>query len=217
MRAIDLTGQKFGRLTVTSFAGSRILSDNKSYRYWHCICECGVTTEVAIGNLRGSSHSVLSCGCLQKERAAEINGRHFKTGTPEYQAWAHMRQRCTNPNSKDFKNYGGRGIGICARWESFESFLSDMGSRPTPQHTVDRINNENNYGPDNCRWATRAEQNSNTRQNRWLTFKGRTMTTSQWARFMGVPDTILHKRVCRGWSVERVLTTPVRGHNANLL
>ena len=192
---------------MLEFSGSHRLNDGKSYRYWLCVCECGALVRLLASALR-SDHTQ-SCGCLQKERASIANTRHGKTRTPEHRIWAKMRQRCHNPKSKDFKNYGGRGITICERWSLFENFLADMGERPAGL-MLERINNERGYSPENCKWATRIEQNSNTRQNRYWTFNGRTMTTSQWAQSMGIDDTIFHKRVYRGWGIERILTQPVR-------
>jgi hypothetical protein len=106
-----------------------------------------------------------SCGCLQKDRAKD-NAKHGKTGSPEYHAWSAMIQRCTNPKTKQYKDYGGRGIRVCQKWKcSFESFYADMGPRPSKAHSIDRKDNDGNYEPGNCRWATEREQKMNTRQN----------------------------------------------------
>lgn len=121
-----------------------------------------------------------------------------------------VKYRCGNPNSKDFKYYGGRGIKVCDRWlESFDNFLEDMGEPPASA-TLDRINNNGNYEKDNCRWASRLEQGNNRRTNRLLEFHGKSMTIRQWARHLNIPFSAIHGRLNRGWDIERVLTTPLR-------
>lgn len=130
--------------------------------------------------------------------------------TPEYVAWVDMRGRCFNPRNKSFKDYGGRGIGVDARWcESFEAFLADVGPRPSPKHTLERVNNDRGYVPTNVRWATRAEQNANRRFNRMITFNGRTLHLSGWARQLGVSVKTLGGRIRSGWPIERALTAAV--------
>ncbi len=166
----DLTGERFGRLTV---AGPGGLGSNRAF-IWHCICDCGNECDVRTGNLR--SGSTQSCGCLQKDRTVE---RHFKHGAksldkPELAVtWMGMRQRCLNPNSTNHHLYGGRGIMICDRWlhgegdrSGLECFISDMGPKPSAAHSVDRIDVDGNYEPSNCRWATSSEQNLNKRPRR---------------------------------------------------
>lgn len=208
-RMNGLEGQVFGRLAVSSAAPNRRLLDGKSYRYWICVCACGNTTEASTGNLRSGNTS--SCGCWQKERASESNSQHRLTRSPEFNVWAKMRQRCANPNSKDWVNYGGRGILVCPEWKDFSVFLRDMGKRPSPAHQIERRNNDQGYSLSNCYWATIIQQRNNMRNNHLLTFQGRTMTTTKWAREMGVDDAILHKRVHRGWPVERILTQQITG------
>lgn len=114
--------------------------------------------------------------------------KHGKWGSPEYQVWAAMRQRCSNPNNAKFHHYGGRGIAVCERWTQFEHFYSDMGARPSTHHSLERVNNDGNYEPLNCRWATAVEQARNTRRNRWLTFGGQTQTLSTWAKQLELSD-----------------------------
>lgn len=129
----------------------------------------------------------------------------------EYRSWKAMKTRCTNPNATGYDRYGGRGISICAAWSAttgFAAFVADMGPKPTPQHTLDRIDPNGNYEPGNCRWATRTEQNSNTRRSRPLTIDGETATIAEWARRLGVPVRTLRDRVAAGWTGKR-LTTPV--------
>jgi hypothetical protein len=132
--------------------------------------------------------------------------------TPEYHAWSGMRQRCYNPKSVDYKNYGGRGIKVCDRWRnSFDAFFEDMGRRPSATHCVERDDNDGDYEPGNCRWATVTEQANNKRSNRVLTHQGETLSVADWSRRTGVPSTIIRKRIdCYGWSPARAIMTKVR-------
>lgn len=136
---------------------------------------------------------------------------HGYTGTPEHSVWKHIRQRCLNPNDKSFPDYGGRGIKICDRWlASFENFFEDMGKRPARGYSIERINNDGDYCPENCIWAKdRIIQNNNTRKNVFLTHNGQTMTVTQWARHIDIPAATLWKRIQREWSTEDALTLPV--------
>jgi hypothetical protein len=155
MPKIDLTGQRFGLLIALKESGQ-----NK-WRCvtWLCRCDCGSEVIVPSGNLRtGNSHS---CGCQK----GGVTHRHSRVGSLTYQSWDAMLQRCTNPNTINYKTYGARGITVCERWRKFENFLADMGER-TAGLTLDRINNDQGYSPSNCRWATRAEQDKNKSKHR---------------------------------------------------
>jgi hypothetical protein len=192
--APNLIGQRFGRWTVVGPAQTRAA-------YWSCHCECGTTRDVdQVSLLRAHSKS---CGCTRNTPT------HGMCGAPEYRIWAAMRSRCNDPKTATFHNYGGRGIVVCERWKSFEAFYADMGPRPSSKHTLDRINNDGNYEPGNCRWATRQEQANNMRTCVRLSHDGKTHTLAEWARETGMSQGALLSRLKRGWSIDRTLTTPV--------
>lgn len=160
-KLIDLSGQKFDRLTVIK----REENSKDGHARWLCICDCGNTKVINGSNLLNKN--VRSCGCLQQEITTLNLEQRFKHGyhnTPTYQTWECMIQRCSNPNVPSYQYYGGRGIRVCQRWlDDFKNFLSDMGERPNGK-TLDRIDNEDNYYPENCRWATPKEQSENKRR-----------------------------------------------------
>jgi hypothetical protein len=135
---------------------------------------------------------------------------HGGSAWPEYFVWNTMRQRCKNKRYKCYKDYGGRGIKVCRRWRYFANFIADMGRRPSPKHQIDRIENDGHYEPGNCRWALRKVQMRNTRRNHLLTFKGETLTISDWAASVGIERQTVSARLKRGWSVARALTEPLR-------
>lgn len=119
-----------------------------------------------------------------------------------------MRARCENPEARRYCDYGGRGITVCERWADFENFLADMGRKPSLGHSIDRIDNDGPYSPENCRWATKTEQMRNRNSNRYLTHGGETLLMIEWAERLGCPSSVIHKRITRGWSVEKAVTTP---------
>lgn len=159
-RHIELTGQVFGRLTVIRYVPNGATDGAGG---WKCRCECGKETVVKSSPLQKGK--TRSCGCLIGETAKQTFTTHGKSTSPEYQIWVGMIARCTNANTKYYADYGGRGIGVCARWRSgFENFFIDMGPRPSNAHSLDRINVNGNYDPENCRWATREQQAANKRK-----------------------------------------------------
>lgn len=194
----DLTGKRFTRLTVISFHGV-----GSRGRYWLCKCDCG--NEKITNTYSLTSNHCKSCGCLQIDKIREQGFRNathgcnrVKNQTTEYGSWSDMRTRCYNPNNKNYPNYGGRGITICDQWRySFETFLADMGLKPSKKHTLDRIKVNGNYEPSNCRWATRKEQNRNTRANHYITYNGKTQCIADWAEEFGMKDTKLYQNLAK--------------------
>jgi len=155
----DMTGLKFGRLLVTRFD----CLSNQNRAKWMCLCDCGGVVSVN-GPLLRSGHTQ-SCGCLHRQRTGDAHRIHGMSGgrLAEYAVWSSMKQRCLNPRNKNFKHYGARGITVCQRWMNFENFISDMGFRPH-RLTLERVNNDRGYEPDNCKWATYKEQSANKRK-----------------------------------------------------
>lgn len=156
---VEMAGRVFGRLTVVEKAGRY-----RTRWKWLCRCQCGEAVIATGDNLR-RGHTQ-SCGCLMRERLAAATTTHGEGHkTPEWSSWSAMVNRCERPSHEQFADYGGRGIAVCARWRgSYADFLADMGRKPTPQHSLDRIDNDRGYEPGNCRWATRSQQNSNRRR-----------------------------------------------------
>ena len=208
MRPLDLAGQKIGRLTVSA----ETKYDGHS-RKWKCFCSCGAETWVAASQLQ--SYRTRSCGCLQKEMVSEARFRHghsskVKGVSPTYRIWQAMLQRCENPTDADYENYGGDGIRVCSEWHDFTAFLQDMGECPLSL-SLDRIDNDGDYEPGNCRWATKQEQCNNTRRNHRITAFGKTRTLVEWGKVTGIrPSTIRKRLVDLNWPPERALTEPVK-------
>jgi hypothetical protein len=205
----DLTGQLFFRLTVKGPAESRRQPDGRLERYWHCECVCGRLTVVKGANLR--SHRIKSCGCWHDECARAQGSGMSKL--PEYNILTCMIARCENPKNPAYEHYGARGIYVCERWKhDFWAFYHDVGPRPTAFHTIERINNNGPYSPENCCWATQTQQTRNYRRNIFLTFDGKTLCLSDWADITGINYGTLLDRYHsnRPWTVERLLTQPPR-------
>ena len=201
-KLVDLVGMKYHRLTVVSRAPNKRTSSA-----WNCVCECGGEVVVTGTDLR-NGHTK-SCGCFRKETTRATRRKHGATGTPTYEAWKSMKKRCSNQENSDFPSYGGRGIQVCERWiNSFPNFLEDMGERPENKSSIDRINNNGNYEPENCRWSTQKEQCNNKRNNVLLTHNGKTQSLTLWAEELGCTKSVLRARKSRTWSDEKTLSTP---------
>lgn len=206
----DKTGLRFGRLVVVSMCEKRSASGKI---YWNCVCDCGKEKRTMSCSL--SLKKTQSCGCLHSDVTISLNknrSTHGETAgekTPEYTTWASMMQRCENSGNAGFKNYGGRGIRVCKRWRKYENFLKDMGRKPNPESSIDRIDNDGDYDPSNCRWASKKEQQNNTRRNRKITHNGESFNMFQWADRIGMNKKTLSTRIFRGWSENRALTEGV--------
>lgn len=171
MPPLDITGRRFGKLIATRFSHLEAPRKGRQGRrhVWLCICDCGIETKIRKENL--TSGNSTSCGCgkyVGLDAMTHGYSKHRLAGgeNPKfYRTWSMMLDRCRNPRNKSYKYYGGRGIRVCERWHTFENFLADMGQRPSGQHSIDRINNDGDYEPDNCRWATQIEQRHNRRDS----------------------------------------------------
>lgn len=199
---INLTGQKFDKLTVLEKFGS----DNHRHALWRCVCECG--NEKIVRGTHLKNEKIRSCGCLLKNKKY----KHGMSRTRIYKVWEHIKFRCYNKKSCNYKNYGGRGIEICDEWKndfySFHNWAIKNGYRD--DLTIDRINNNGNYEPSNCRWITPKEQANNRRSNTYINYNKETHTLTQWAEKLNMKPTTLLARLKKGWSIEKTLSTPIR-------
>lgn len=194
-RRLDLTGQTFGQWTVLERADV----NSRGAIYWRCRCSCGAEKSCQAGSLRNGTS--ISCG--------HDMARHGFSLTPTGRAWYGMRQRCNNPNDKDYSKYGGRGIKVCARWlERIENFIEDMGPAPKGK-SIDRIDVHGNYEPSNCRWATRSQQQRNRTNNPRVVYRGESVTEIEIAERVGLPLRVLRWRLANNWDVNRAIETPL--------
>lgn len=189
---IDLTGQRFGRLTVLDRAGSSAAR----YARWRCGCDCGAEKVVDGRHLR--SGGTKSCGCLQREETSRRSKTHGLSEHPLYLVWLGMVGRCSRSSAGNFAHYGGRGIKVCERWQSdFQAFFDDMSEGYAPGLQLDRIDNDGDYSPENCRWATPRENSNNKRNTRCVMFDGQPTPVSEVARYMGVTYSKLYHQASR--------------------
>lgn len=204
----NLTGMRFGRLTVLSQAAH----NDRKQTMWNCACDCGGYAVVLGYNL--TKGLTKSCGCYHKERQIENKLIHGEYRTRLYGIWANMKTRCFNPNATEYDNYGGRGITVCEEWKDNYLAFRDwaMTHGYADNLSIDRIDNNKGYSPQNCKWATAGEQNLNKRNLRLLTYNGETHCMTEWARITNLCEgTLRHRIDTLGWSLEKALTTPSGG------
>lgn len=202
----DLTGKKFGKLTVIKRCGS-----NKNGRaLWLCKCDCG-NTKIVCGNSL-LTKITMSCGCYNKELVKKVNLKHNMSYTKLYKVWQGMKTRCYDKNFMYYYNYGGRGITICDEWKNdFSKFYEwTINNGYEEGLTIDRINVNGNYEPNNCRWITKREQNNNMNKTIFIEYNGKRQTISQWSKELNISRVALYERIKRGWNAKKTLTTPLK-------
>lgn len=207
-QVIDMIGQRFGRLTVIDRAENSTSKSGRKRTRWLCQCDCG--TIKSIDRYALINGSAQSCGCLKKELLSKKQSTHKETKTRLYRIWSAMKRRCYNQNTPAYPDYGGRGIVICDAWKnSYESFRDwSLDNGYSSSLTIDRIDNNGNYEPGNCRWVGSDAQANNRRSNCLYTYKGETHNISEWASIYNIPYKTLHNRLkTAGWSIEKSLTT----------
>lgn len=202
-RKLDLTNQRFGMLTCLESTDKRSPCGRI---IWRCICDCGNICYKDSGNIKNGNTT--SCGCYGKEQRRRANTVHGMKHTKVYNSWALLRDRCNNPNNHEYKNYGGRGIKVCDRWNEFKNFYDDMGNVPAG-YSIERIDVNGDYESSNCVWASLDDQSKNKTNNRYISYDGKSMTLKDWSRELGISYWTLHARLRRGWTTEEILNTPV--------
>lgn len=208
-KIIDLTGKTFGRLTVEGQEGYR---DQRGRVVWRLACECGNKVFYEAGRFKYGNTT--SCGCYKKELVGNEHRSHGLSKTPTYSSWLTMKKRCYNKKCSDYADYGARGITVCERWMTFENFYADMGERPKGL-TLDRINCNDGYKPENCRWATASQQARNKRNSRLVTFNGCTKSIYDFCEELMLNRYTVLTRLQKNWPIERALTVPT-GRFANV-
>lgn len=207
-RAVDVAAQRFGRLTTIGPVGR----NTHGQILWLCSCDCGNESVVLGARLR--SGKTKSCGCWHDELAHQRLVIHGMTDNPIHAVWAGMVQRCTDPNRGNYIHYGGRGIVVCDEWlydfKAFFDYVSTLSHCGEKGYSLDRIDNSLGYFPANVQFATKVEQSRNKRNNRMFTYNNKTQCVPAWAEEVGLNPATLSTRLCRGWSIEKALTTPVK-------
>lgn len=206
-KLIDLTGQRFGKLTVITRAENHIMPSGKCCIMWLCKCDCGNVKSINGSSLRNGV--TRSCGCLSKEFAEKLNKKHGKSRSKLYSVWGHMKQRCYNPNNPAYRIYGAENKIICEDWQTFEGFEKwaiEHGYKENLQ--IERIDNTKGYFPENCKWATRKEQSNNRRTSRMITYRGRTQTLQMWVDELHLNYAMVYNRIfVLNWSVDKAFAT----------
>jgi len=195
-RKVNVIGNRYGNLVV--------IGKEKKGVHWYriCQCDCGNVISVYLGSLqRGAT---LSCGCYHRQISKEVNTKHGMYGTRTYNIWFNLRQRCLNQKHHAYYRYGGRGISVCDEWHDFEQFYADMGDCPDGM-SIDRIDNDGNYEPDNCRWSDYRQQSNNRSNNVYLEYEGKKRTIAEWSRELGIDYQRLYGYVSRGHSIGDIL------------
>lgn len=201
MKYKDISGQKFGRLTALY----KLRNYHKHGSYWLCACECGNFKEVYLGSL--TSGATTSCGCYHKEISKNVNLKHGKRHTRLYKIWKGIKQRCYNSNNTYYRNYGGRGIIICDEWlRNFINFYDwAILNGYNDNLTIDRINNDGNYEPNNCRWATAKQQARNRSYCKYFTHNGKTHCIKEWCEILNLNYKTISTRLSRNWTIQKAL------------
>lgn len=200
---IDLTNQQFGRLTVLHRHPE---NTNQGSARWICECGCENKTIVIVSAAHLRNGTIEGCGCVRRERVIAAKTTHGLRHTPENSAWRGIKDRCYNPKHRHYADYGGRGITMCDEWkDDFEAFYRDMGPRPSPEHSIDRVENDKSYSKDNCRWATAEEQANNRRSNLVYELNGVFKTLPDWCSDLGLNYKQTYQRIYRGMLFEEAI------------
>jgi len=200
-RAKDITGNTYGYLSVIA----PVKSDSNRQMLWLCKCVCGDTKIILARHLKSGTKS---CGCKTKQMQSNRKKTHGMSKSKEFRIWTSMKNRCSNINDHTYYIYGGRGIGYCESWKSFDVFYTEMGDCPN-KYTLERVNNNLGYSADNCKWATRKEQANNRRSCHLITVSGITMNVTQWSESLGISRATLYSRIRSGWSNKKIVSTPI--------
>ena len=210
----DLTGMKFGRLTVIERAIDRIDTKGKRHIMWKCLCSCGKTKDISRDSLL--SNRVKSCGCLRAEKTKERKFKHGLRNTPLYRTWSNIKTRCYNPKNDTYKYYGEKGVTMCSEWKKdfLNFYMWSLENGYKEGLTIDRINSNGNYEPSNCRWVTATQQQNNKLNNYLIIYKESTHTLAEWSNILNINYKVLYRRIqYLNWSIERAFTTPVKNMN----
>jgi hypothetical protein len=208
---VDITGQRFGELVATALTSQRTKIGEA---IWLCTCDCGQTCLVRGAILRNGRRQ--RCG-RSRHRLPRSGVARNRNVSPTYRSWCSMISRCKPENTKQHPYHAGRGICVCERWTNFQNFLADMGPRPSLRYSIDRIDNDGNYEPSNCRWATRKQQARNARFNHVIEFRGESRCIAEWCEILGISRGTIRQRLEKGWSMERTLGEPVAARFRNKL